>query len=173
MDNILQVRLLKHNFKSFPAKDHYKLEYVDLNNYNTYINELKTVIELLHEQLEWDGIPTLEKCIDRFKSNSSCLLFYYNNNCIGWNWINKSVAFNWIDITTQLQPNELYAGGCFVSKKIKRPADAGLYDYNMFFNYCLNNIDGIDTIYGYCDIWNKAAIRVNYMCGWENFNWIK
>ena len=171
LDDIIQVRLTREDFVKLPKKEHYSIAYVDKLNYKNYISEMETVIELLHKQLDWDGIPDVEKCIKRFNSDSFCILFYYNNKCIGWNWGNPNITFDWINIEKKLKSDELYLGGCFVSKLENRPADAGLYDYNMFFDYCLNTL-GANKTYGYCDDWNKAAIRINLINGWKYHNFL-
>jgi len=133
---------------------------------------LNKIIEFHHKQLDWDAIPTIEKCIKRFESKSMCLLFYYNNQCIGWNWANKDARFNWIDLDQILEENEIYLGGMFVTNVIERPADAGLYNYNMVFDYWFKT-NLYDTIYGYCDDWNRTALRVNFLNGHIIYNWIK
>jgi hypothetical protein len=171
MNNILQYTITKNEFIKIEHKNCYQLKYVEINNHINYIENLKTIIELLHKQLKWDGIPTLEKCIKRFESGSFCLLFFYNDNCIGWNWGNKNVTIDWINIDKVLNENELYLGGCFVSKLIDRPADAGVQNYNMFFDYCLNVLNP-NRMYGYCDNWNKAAIRINLSNGWKPINFL-
>jgi hypothetical protein len=171
MDDIIQYKITKEKFIKIEHKSHYKLKYVDLNNYLDYTEDFNIIIDLLHKQLKWDGIPTLEECYQRFNSNSFCLLFYYNEKCIGWNWGNPNVTINWIDIDKKLNNNELYLGGCFVSKLVERPADAGIQNYNMFFDYCLNILNP-NVMYGYCDNWNKAAIRINISNGWEQFNFL-
>jgi hypothetical protein len=166
MDNTVQLRLTKDKFVKIEHRDCYKLKYVDLNNYADYIDDFKIIIELLHRQLEWDGIPTLEQCYKRFKSNSFCLLFYYNGNCIGWNWGNENVTIDWINVYKKLAKNEVYFGGCFVSKLVERPPDAGRQNYNMCIEYFLNVLNAI-AICGYCDKWNRAAIQINLSVGGE------
>lgn len=167
----MQYKITKDQFVKIEHKEYYRLEYVDISNYQNYIKELKVVIDLLRKQLDWDGIPTLEQCYERFNAKSFCLLFYYKDDCIGWNWGNKNVTVDWINIDKELNNNELYLGGCFVSKLVERPADAGIQNYNMFFDYCLNILNP-DTMYGYCDDWNKAAIRINISNGWQNFEFL-
>jgi len=172
-NEIIQIRLLKEDFKPYPKKDHYKMVYVDIENYKDFENDLKRVVSLVHNDLpDWDDAPTYEIVLERFKSNSHSLLFYYNDECIGWNWGTPNVCFDYINLHQTLKENELYGGGCFVSKSVKRPADAGFYNYNMMFDYWINNTD-YDTFYGYVDYWNKAAIRVNFQNGVKVFDYLK
>jgi len=171
-DKVIQVRFLKENFNPLPIKSQYKLEYVDVDNYNNYQEELRSVIQLLNIQLVWDGIPTYDDVIMRFKSDSMCLLFYYNDKCIGWNWFNENVTLDWIKNIQDLIVGELYSGGCFVSNTIGHPANAGLYNYNMVSSYLINELN-YHTVYGYVDKWNKAALRINYNNGLREFNFLK
>ena len=76
MDEIIQYKITKNEFIKIEHKDCYKLKYINSNNYVDYIDDLKNTIDLLHQQLDWDGIPTIKKCIERFNANSFCLLSF-------------------------------------------------------------------------------------------------
>ena len=165
LSNITQIRLLKENYKQFPNKEHYALKFVDKDNIDKYSDDLKKVVNLIKEELtDWDQAPDYETVMRRFKADSHCLLFYFKNECIGWNWGNSNVCFDWENNIQDLLPGELYGGGCYVSKNVDRPADAGLYNYNKIFEYWIYKM-GYSTIYGYVDNWNKAALRVNFKNG--------
>ncbi len=169
---IFQIKLIKSDFVKLPNKDHFKLTYVDQTNYDKYINDVNTVISLIYTDLpNWDNPPNFNNVVKRFNADSHCLLFYYNNKCIGWNWANKNVSFNWIDIDQKLGPDEVYSGGTFVSKHVDRPRDAGLYNYNMMCDFCLN-YQCYSAIYGYVDIWNKASIRLSLQTGVKFCNFL-
>jgi hypothetical protein len=169
---IVQIRLLKKDYKKFPSKPCYSMVLVDKYNYTEYIEEINTVISLIKKELpDWEQAPTLEDILKRFNSNSHSLLFFYNNSCIGWNWGNKNVCFDWVENYQTLPEGELYGGGCFVSRLVDRPPHAGLYNYNMIFDYWIN-VMGYHTIYGYVDWWNKPAFRVNFQNGLTVFNYI-
>jgi|TARA_B110000908_G_C9944013_1_gene309523 hypothetical protein len=169
---IIQFRLFKNEHKKLPPNSHYNLIYVDSENYLQYINELTLVTSYIHKQLtEWTDAPTMEQVHKRFSNNSFCFLFYYNDNCIGWNWANPHVTPDWINIHTKLKSDEVYLGGCFVTNLIDRPANAGIMNYNMFFDECLKL--GYNPMYGYCDDWNRIAIQINYSNGWKTYNFIK
>ena len=168
-----QIRLLKEDYKRFPDKAHYSMKYADKSNVDKFTNDLKRVVDLINEELtDWDDVPNYETVLRRFEANSHCLLFYYNKDCIGWNWGNDNVCFDWQTNIQDLPPGELYGGGCFVSRNVKRPADAGLYNYNKIFDYWINEM-GYHTVYGYIDNWNKAAFRVNFQNGLTVFNYLK
>lgn len=161
LNEIIQVRLVKEDFKKLPNKKHYRLIFLDKTNFINHETDLKKITQYIKKDIpNWLESPDYETVINRFNSDSHCLLFYYNNECIGWNWGNKNVCFDWINIHQKLQPNEIYWGGCFVTKSVDRPSDAGYYDYNMIFDYWINTM-GMDKIYGYIDVWNKASIRVS------------
>lgn len=165
LSEVAQLVGYKKNYVKYPDKQHYSMKYADINNISEYSSDLKTVVKLIKEELtDWEEAPTYKTVIDRFEAGSYCLLFYYNDDCIGWNWGNKNVCFDWQTVFQELEPGEIYAGGCYVAKNVKRPADAGFYNYNMvldyFYNQALNH-----TVYGYVELWNKAAIRVNLQNG--------
>ena len=172
VQNIIQFRLLKNEHKKLPSKSHYKLVYVDSENYSSYLDDISTVVQYIQKQLsDWKDAPDLYDVHRRFSSNSFCYLFYYNDKCIGWNWGNPNVTPDWINIHTSLNEGEVYLGGCFVTNQTERPADAGIMNYNMFFDSCLKL--GYNPMYGYCDDWNRVAIRINYSNGWKPYNFIK
>tara|TARA_R100000742_G_C4275530_1_gene96058 strand:- start:665 stop:1195 length:531 start_codon:yes stop_codon:yes gene_type:complete len=171
-DKITQIRLLKEDYKIFERYPHYKIVYIDKKNYLQYTNELQTVNEYVNKQLpNWEESPTHNDIPERFNCNSHCLMFFYKDNPIGWNWSNPNVSIDWKNSIQELLDDELYAGGCFVTNLVKRPANAGLINYNMIFEYYLE-VMGYNVIYGYIDNWNKAAFRVNYENGLKPYNFI-
>ena len=170
--DIIQIRLLKENYKAFPPKSEYSMKYVDKNNFLEYDKDIKIVLDLINEELsDWELCPDYQTIVDRFDADSHCLLFYYNNRCIGWNWGNPKVCIDWITPLQDLKANEVYGGGCYVSRLVARPPHAGLYNYNLIFDYWIYKL-GYDTVYGYIDSWNKAAIRVNWANGLHEFNYM-
>ena len=172
LSKIVQIRLLKENYKQLPVKEVFDMKYVDKKNYTEFNDQLVKVLGLLTSELpDWDNAPTYNDILDRFDADSHCLLFYYNNECIGWNWGNDNVCFDWINCIQTLPEGELYGGGCFVSRSVERPAYAGLYNYNMIFDFWINKL-GYHTIYGYVDWWNKPAFRVNFQNGLTVYNYI-
>jgi hypothetical protein len=77
---IHQIRLLRKDYKKMNRYPHYKMMYVDKNNFNNFTDDLKTVIGYIKNQLtDWDESPDWNELLERFNSNSHCLLFYYNN----------------------------------------------------------------------------------------------
>lgn len=169
---IIQLKLIKSNFIKLPSKDHFKLIYIDKINYQEYIKDINKIISLIHIDLpNWSNSPDLSNVVKRFNANSNCLLFYYNNDCIGWNWSNNNVCFDWVNMYQKLDDSELYVGGCFVSKSVNRPADAGRYNYNMICDYLFNEKE-YTTIYGYVDEWNKPAIRINLQTGVKFYSFL-
>jgi tRNA (Thr-GGU) A37 N-methylase len=165
LEKIIQVKLTKNDFIRLPRKEHFNLIFLDNTNYTEYFTDLRKIIEYINNDLpNWERKPNYETVVRRFNSESHCLLFYYMDECVGWNWGNKNVTIDWINIYQTLNDKELYAGGCFVTKSVYRPNDAGLYNYNMICDYWLNNLKH-ESIFGYVDSWNKAAIRVNLQTG--------
>ena len=172
LSKIIQLRLSKIDYKRLPTKLQYKLILLDKNNYSNFLDDIELVISYIHNELvDWEDAPTLLDVHKRFHSNSFCFLFYNNEKCIGWNWANPHVTLDWINIHTELKEGEAYTGGCFVSGKVGRPADAGVMNYNMFFDECFKL--GYNSLYGYCDDWNRVAIRLNYSNGAKQYNFLK
>lgn len=164
-EKIIQVKLTKDDFIKLPSKNHFKMIFLDKKNYVEYAPEIQKIISCIKKDLpNWTNNPNYETIVERFNSDSHCLLFYYMDICIGWNWGNKNITLDWINIHQELDEGELYVGGCFVTRSIYRPNDAGLYDYNMMCDYWLNNLK-YRHIYGYIDSWNKASIRVSLQTG--------
>ena len=170
-EEIVQLRLLAEEHRRIPRRDHYDMKWVTEENFPEYREDLETVIQLLHAQLDWDGLPDWEDLTQRFAAKSFCLLFYYNTKCIGWNWINESLTYDWKTIVQPLEKGAFYGGGFFVSNLVDRPADAGLSNYNMVFAELFDA--GYKVAYGYCDAWNRVALKVNYANGVKKFDFIK
>ncbi len=169
-NEIIQFRLTKSDSIKLPEKNHYKLIHVDKLNYFQYINDINKVISLIKIDLpNWEYSPNYEDVIKRFKSNSICLLLYYQDNVIGWNWGNKNICLDWINIKQKLGVGEYYVGGAFVSKSINRPPNAGLYDYYMMTDYCLNFLNN-NVVYWYSESWNKTSIKMSIKIGAKIFN---
>jgi len=159
LSTVKLLRLDKVDFKKFKTNNHYKIVYVDKNNYLDYREELSFISECIRKTLpDWNVRITPDVVIQRFNSNSHCLLFFYKDKCIGWNWGNTSVKFDWINEDTKLPDGFIYFGGCFVCKQ-STPPDAGLINFNYIFDYWLNK-KKFQTIVGYVDNWNKASLRV-------------
>jgi hypothetical protein len=172
LDKIIQVKLHKEDLKLLPKKEDYNVVFLDKKNYIHYTDEINTIIRYIKQDLpNWKESPDFNDIVKRFQANSHCILFYYKNKCIGWNWGNENVCFDWVNCSQTLSPGEIYCGGCFVTKSVERPADSGLYNYNMFCDYYLNHLS-YNKLYGYIDSWNKPAIRVNLQTGVKFFNFI-
>jgi hypothetical protein len=171
-NKIVQLRLFKDKQKLLKWKDHYKVVYLDKENYTQYEKELKQVIIYIKHQLtDWIDSPTYDVVEKRFDAGCFCFLFYYKDKCIGWNWGHKHVVLDWINVHNELPDDECYLGGCFVTNLVDRPADAGIMDYNMFIKESFNL--GYNCVYAYCDDWNRVALRINFSNGGEVYNFIK
>jgi hypothetical protein len=172
-DNSIQIQILKTDYKKMNRYPHFKMEYVDKNNFSEYVDDLKQVIMYIQKQLtDWPEAPNYTEVLKRFEGDSRCLLFYYNNSAIGWNWFNPNVALDWKTTIQELPENEVYGGGCFVTTLVDRPANSGMINYNMYFEYMLE-ILGYDVAYGYVENWNRTAKRVNFANGATFNNFLK
>jgi len=171
INNIVQFRLLKSEFKKISINDSYKLIHLTEANYDEYLSELLYVVELLHIDLEWDGIPNKDEIIKRFQNKSECFLWLYDDVVVGWTWFNSNITIDWINLYQQLNPNELYVGGAFLSRKSKTPPIAGFKFYNYSFYTWLTDLK-YHTIYLYSDSWNRASAQLCYKCGFTQYNFL-
>ncbi len=172
VNKIVQFRLLKSEFRQLEISDSYKLLHLTKENYNQYWDDINIVIELLHADLEWDGIPNTKQVESRFNNNSQLFLWYYNEKIIGWTWFNKSFTIDWETITHSLDENELYVGAAFISKKVNLPPQAGWKFYNLSFSTWINELKN-DIVYLYSDDWNRASALLCYRSGFKKYNFIK
>ena len=168
---IIQLRLLKSNFKRLDSDNNYSVFFLDYNNYLGYLLELNSISGLMNEDFDWVGIPNEKTLHKRFINNSHCLLWKYNDEPIGWAWSNYNITPYWEDSIQKLDKGEIYGGGAFLSKKVDRPADSGLMFYNLTFNYWLNILNN-NCIYQYSDDWNRVSSIMSHKCGFEKFNFL-
>lgn len=172
VDKIIQLRLLKSNFNKLDCNNRYSVLYVDSKNYLYYLKDLLHVSKMMRDDFDWDGIPTEETLHSRFKHNSHCLFWLLDDSPIGCAWSNYNVTPYWEESIQELNENEIYGGGAFLSKKVDRPSNSGLIFYNLTFDYWLNQM-GNDCIYQYSDDWNRVSSILSYKNGFEKFNFIK
>ena len=172
ISKITQLRLLKDKFKKIPFVENYSIQLVNTPNYTNYLTNLIDISELMKSDFDWIGIPDESTLHRRFKHNSQCLLWIYNSTPIGWAWSNYNVTPYWEESIQELNENEIYGGGAFLSKKVDRPPNSGLIFYNLTFDYWLNKM-GNDCIYQYSDDWNRVSSMLSYKNGFEKFNFIK
>ena len=173
VDKIVQYRMVDGDLTSRKTPSYYSLQYVDVNNYKTFIDDITKISNLIIKQIpDWDDAPTVETVIKRFESKSYTYLFYYKDKCIGWNWGNPNFTYNWIDVDQELEDDETYLGGCFVNlDKKDRPNNAGYIMCYMFFEE--ESRRGFKSMYGVTDDWNRRASLLYYRLGWKTYNFIK
>jgi hypothetical protein len=170
--SIVQLRLLRKNFKKIDFDESYSIEFVDNSTYEKHISDLLYISDLMKRDLEWEGIPNETDIQKRFENNSHCLLWKYDKQPIGWAWSNYNVSFDWKTITQKLNKGEIYGGGAFLSKSVKRPSNSGLVFYNLTFEYWLEEMNN-NVIYQYSDDWNRVSSILSYKNGFEKYNFIK
>lgn len=170
-DKITEVRLYKPDFLPYISSHDYRVEYVSVENYQSYTDDFSKIIELMNSELDWDGIPTMNRVVERLKSNSNCLVCKYNDETIGWVWSNPNITLNWIDVYQTLPKNYIYGGGAFLTKTIIRPPDAGLAFYSLFFDFWLNTLNR-DYIVQYADDWNRASSILSFKCGFKRYKFL-
>jgi len=170
--DIIQLRLLRKNFKKIDFDETYSVKFIDKSTYEKHILDLLYISDLMRKDFDWDVIPSEMDIHQRFENNSHCLLWVYDNQPIGWAWSNYSVSFDWKTNVQELKKGEIYGGGAFLSKSIKRPSNSGLVFYNLTFEYWLEKMNNT-IIYQYSDIWNRVSSILSYKNGFEKYNFIK
>jgi hypothetical protein len=169
---IVQLRLLKEDFRKISFNENYTTLFLDKQNYLEHLSEFNYISDLMKKDFDWEGIPTESDIHQRFKNNSHCLFWIYDNDPIGWAWSNYNVSPDWKNTTQELKEGEIYGGGAFLSKTIKRPPNSGLIFYNLTFDYWLNELNN-NVIYQYSDDWNRVSSIMSYKNGFKKFNFIK
>jgi len=167
----VQFRLLKSDFRKKDVPKNYSLTFVNKGNYTQYWTDIEKVIELLHADLDWDGIPNLEQIDKRFENDSELFLWYYNDKIVGWTWFNESVTLDWENKFQSIDKGELYVGAAFISKKVNLPPQAGWVFYNLSFHTWLTTMK-YNVIYLYSDDWNRASAIICYRNGFKQFNFL-
>lgn len=169
---IVQLKLKVNKLKKVDFDEKYSIRLIDKSNYEKNIDDLLTVSKLMKKDFDWEGIPNKETLHKRFQSNSMCLLSYYKNTLIGWIWSNENYTPTWEESIMNLNNNEIYVGGAYLSKTIDRPKNSGQIFYSIWFDYFTNTINN-DIAYSYVDEWNTHSLQLAYNIGMENYNFIK
>ena len=80
VNKIVQYRMVDGDLTSHNPSPYYSLQYVDIDNYKTYIDDITNVSNLIIKQIpDWGDAPTVETVIKRFESKSYTYLFYYKD----------------------------------------------------------------------------------------------
>ena len=169
---IIQLRLLKEDFKKITFLENYTTLFVDSSNYKEHLSDLLSVSDLMKLDFKWEGIPNEETLHKRFEHNSHCLFWKYNDTPIGWAWSNHNVTPLWESSIQQLSKGEIYGGGAFLSRRVQRPPNSGVVFYNLTFDYWLNEMNN-DCVLQYSDNWNRVSSIMSYKNGFKNYNFIK
>ena len=172
MEDKVQLKLKTKDLNDHVYKDDYWFDTVNLKKFHTYTPNIENVIKFHHQDLNWDGIPTVADVKDRLKFGSSCHLWMYKDICIGWHWTNdKFITKDWVTPYKKLRLNELYIGGAFISKKNKPFASSSYYLYRQGFEYSFN-LYNKNTMYLYSDNWNRASAQLCFKCGFTVYNFL-
>ena len=125
----------------------------------------------MQDDFKWEGIPDKDTLHSRFHYNSHCLLWCYNSNPIGWAWSNNNITPLWKESIQELQLDEIYGGGAFLSRRVDRPANSGLIFYNLTFEHWLYKMNN-NCIFQYSDDWNRASSIISYKNGFKAYNFL-
>lgn len=170
--DIVQIKLERKNLTKFSFSDDYKMVFVNKETYQDYLSELLNVSKLMKKDFDWEGIPDEKDLIKRFESNSVCLLSFYNHSVIGWIWANENYTPTWEESIQDLDEDEIYVGGSYLSKTEERPSGSGLAFYYIWFKYFLYALNK-KKAYSYVDSWNTRSLELAYKIGMKEYNFIK
>jgi len=171
---IVQLRLFRKDMKPIEFDDRYSNSFVTISNFEKNISNLEQVINFLHQDLVWDGIPTIEEVEERLTFGSVCMLWEFENKVVGWSWLNNEcITIDWkTEYTPLKEKTEQYGGGAFLSKLNKAEASSGY----KFYRYGIENMFRYfdkEILYLYADDWNRASYIICYKMGFEQYDFLK
>lgn len=171
---IVQLRLFRKDMKPIEFDDRYGNSFVTTSNFEKNISNLEQVINFLHQDLVWDGIPTIEEVEERLTFGSVCMLWEFENKVVGWSWLNNEcITIDWkTEYTPLKEKTEQYGGGAFLSKLNKAEASSGY----KFYRYGIENMFRYfdkEILYLYADDWNRASSIICYKMGFEQYDFLK
>ena len=171
INKVVQLKLTRHSFIKHSFTEEYNTVFINNLNYNNYLTELLSVSSLMKKDFDWEGIPDELMLHKRFNNNSYCLLFSQKETLLGWIWANDNFSPLFSETKQILKPNEIYAGGGYLSKTIKRPSLSGLALYQIGLGYFLN-MQGKNKLYSYIDTWNHVSINLAYKVGFKEHDFL-
>ena len=172
VSKIDEFRLHRNEMSLIEPDERYSFSFVDNTSFKNNKDSLVKVIKFLHEDLVWDGIPTIEQVKQRLDFGSICMLWKFENKVVGWSWLNNRViSFDWSSKHKELFPDEQYGGGAFLHRASSPEPKAGYKFYrfgieNMFKSY------NKSVLYLYSDSWNRASSILSYRVGFKKYNFI-
>ena len=178
-DEIYQVRIHRDVFESRKIERDSNISFKVIGNNNPlHLRDNLSDIEFLCRSIkyklpDWDGIPTMDKCLERLNTISSMMLFFHKdfNKAIGWSWFSNVFTYNWVDTISELpQSDSVYLGGIYLQKNLNPPPNAGLQIYYQSFSYVLSKNE---WLYGYANKWNRASIINAHKLGVSKCKFIK
>jgi hypothetical protein len=171
---IVQLRLFRKDMNSIEPDDRYGNSFVTLSNFQENIPKLEKVINFLHHDLVWDGIPTIEEVKERLSFGSVCMLWEFENKVVGWSWINNEcITIDWKTEHIRFkEKTEQYGGGAFLSKLNKAETTSGYKFYRYGIENMFRHFDK-EVLYLYADDWNRASTMLCYRIGFKPYNFIK
>lgn len=171
-NGIVQLRIKIKKLKKVNFDETYAIQFIDKSNYKKHIKDLLYISKLMKLDFDWEGIPNEETLHRRFDKNSMCLLSFYNSKPIGWIWANKNYTPLWEESIQNLNSDEIYVGGSYLSKTVDRPSGSGLSFYYIWFKYFLHALNN-KSAYSYVDKWNTRSLDLAYKIGMKEYNFIK
>lgn len=173
INKIVQLKLLRKDLKPTQADARYTNSFITISNFEENIPNLQKVISFLHQDLLWDGIPTVEEIKVRLSFGSVCMLWEFENKVVGWSWLNNNcITIDWkSEYIPFKQKTEQYGGSAFLSKSNKPEPSSGY----KFYRYGIENMFKYfdkEILYLYADDWNRVSIMLCYRVGFKQYNFI-
>ena len=162
-DEFYQMRVHRDVFESRKIERDSNIYFKVIGNNNPlHLRDNLSDIEFLCRSIkyklsDWNGIPTMDKCLERLNTISSMILFFHKdfNKAIGWSWFSDTFTHNWVDTVNELPHSDSnYLGGVYLQKNLNPPPNAGFQIYYQSFSYLLSKNQ---WLYGYADNWNRAS----------------
>ena len=170
----VQLRLFRNDMNHIEPDSRYSNSFITLSNFQENISKLQKVIDFLHQDLVWDGIPTIDEVKERLVFGSVCMLWEFENKVVGWSWLNNDcITIDWKSKHSSLkEKTEQYGGGAFLSKLNKAETTSGY----KFYRYGIENMFRYfdkEILYLYADDWNRVSSILCYKVGFKKYNFIK
>ena len=116
-----------------------------------YKKKIEKEIENFQEELNWDGMWSIEDAIGRLENGWYFNVLEMNDYIIGWVWLNTI-------------ENELC--NLYVNREIRKQGYGKQLIYSIM-NLAKNN--NVDTIYSEVEEWNEPAHLSFLSCGWRRY----
>ena len=121
----------------------------NIQRIDEYKKKIEKEIENFQEELNWDGMWSVDDAIDRLEAGWYFNVMEMDNYITGWVWFN---------------PIENLLCNLYVNKEFRKKGHGKQLIYSIMN---LTKDDNIDTIYGEVDWWNDSGNLAFSRTGWR------